>query len=360
MKKIQYVAPSITELEVEYVNDAIRNGWGPQCYDYIHRFEREFALFHGVSHAHSTSSCTGALHLGLAALGIGAGDEVILAETNWVATVAPVVHLGATPVLVDIDPVSWCIDPQRAEEAITPRTKAVIATHLYGNLCALDALSALCERHGLYLIEDAAEAFGALYQGRRAGSFGVFSTFSFHGTKTMTTGEGGMLLTSDPVLYERVCTLNNHGRSRNQTKQFWPDMIGYKFKMSNVQAALGLAQLHRADVLIERKRQTFEGYARLLGERFAMNQPVTAEIVPSYWMPTVVLESAERKEEVLERLASAQVDARTFFWPLSSIFTEMRSLSSNHALDISSRAINLPSPFDINLPQITKIITILN
>jgi perosamine synthetase len=355
MKKIQYVAPSITELEIEYVSDAIRNGWGPQCYDYIVRFEREFAAFHNVTHAHATSSCTGALHLGLAALGIGPGDEVILAETNWVATVAPVVHLGATPVLVDIDPSSWCIDPERAAQAITPRTKAIIATHLYGNLCDLDALHALCERHGLYLIEDAAEAFGALYKGRRAGSFGVFSTFSFHGTKTMTTGEGGMLLTSHSALYERVCTLNNHGRSRSQTKQFWPDMIGYKFKMSNLQAALGLAQLHRADELIDRKRQTFEGYARLLVEYFSMNQSVTEEIVPSYWMPTVVFESADQKNDVLCRLVSAGVDARTFFWPLSSIFPEMRSLSSTHALDISSRAINLPSPFDLTLYEISEI-----
>ena len=169
------------------MTDAVAHGWGPKCYDYLHRFEATIATALNVRQAHATSSCTGALHLGLTALGIGPGDEVILADTNWIATAAPIVHLGAKPVFVDIDPDSWCISASCAEGAITKRTKAIVATHLYGNLCDLQALQALCQQHGLHLIEDAAEALGATYHGRAAGTTGVFGVFSFHGTKTATT-----------------------------------------------------------------------------------------------------------------------------------------------------------------------------
>ncbi|MDO9194076.1 MAG: DegT/DnrJ/EryC1/StrS family aminotransferase, partial [Undibacterium sp.] len=234
-QRIPYTKPSITELEVRYATDATANGWGEHCYDYIHRFEAAFKAHLGVKHAIATSSCTGALHMGLAALGIGVGDEVILADTNWIASAAPIVHLGATPVFVDILAQTWCLDPQQVEAAITPRTKAIIAVHLYGNLCDMDALLAIGERHGIPVIEDAAEAIGSVWHGRRAGSMGAFGSFSFHGTKTITTGEGGMFVTNDDALYNTVLTLSNHGRSRSQKKQFWPDMLGYKYKMSNVQ-----------------------------------------------------------------------------------------------------------------------------
>ena len=189
---IAYTKPSITELEVSYATDAARHGWGAQCYDYLYRFEAAFKTHLGVKHAVATSSFTGALHLGMAALGIGAGDEVILADANWIATAAPIVHLGATPVFVDILADTWCIDPDLVEAAITPRTKAIVAVHLYGNLCEMDRLLAIGQRHGIAVIEDAAEAIGSVWHGRRAGSMGAFGSFSFHGTKTITTGEGGL------------------------------------------------------------------------------------------------------------------------------------------------------------------------
>ena len=214
--RIFYTKPSITDLEVSYAADAAENGWGDQCYAYINRFEALFKQHLGVSHAIATSSCTGALHMGIAALGIGPGDEVIMADTNWIATAAPIVHLGATPVFVDILPDSWCIDPEEAEAAITPRTKAIVAVHLYGNLCDMDRLLAIGEKYGIPIIEDAAEAIGSLHDGRRAGSMGAFGAFSFHGTKTLTTGEGGMFVTNDADLYERVLTLSNHGRTRGR------------------------------------------------------------------------------------------------------------------------------------------------
>jgi len=216
--RISYTRPSITELEVGYAADAAANGWGERCYDYIVRFEDGFCRHLGAAHAIATSSCTGAMHMGLSALGIGRGDEVILADTNWIATAAPIVHLGATPVFVDILPGSWCIDPDEVERHITPRTRAIIATHIYGNLCDLDRLLDIGRRHAIPVIEDAAEAIGSQWNGRRAGSMGTFGTFSFHGTKTLTTGEGGMFVTSDSALFENVLTLSNHGRDRNQKK----------------------------------------------------------------------------------------------------------------------------------------------
>lgn len=169
-RKIPYTKPSITELEVGYATDATRFGWGDHCFDYIHRFEDEFKKHLGVSYAIATSSCTGALQLGMHALGIGPGDEVILAETNWVATLAPILHLGATPVFVDILPDTWCLDPSKVEAAVTPRTKAIVAVHLYGNLCDMEALLAIGSAHGIPVIEDAAEAIGSIWMGKRAGS----------------------------------------------------------------------------------------------------------------------------------------------------------------------------------------------
>ena len=243
--RIPYTRPSVTELEVGYATDAARHGWGEHCYDYLNRFEARFREYLGVKHAIATSSCTGALHMGLAALGVGAGDEVILADSNWIASVAPAVHLGATPVFVDILADSWCLDPAQVEAAITPRTKAIVAVHLYGNLCAMDRLLAIGRAHGIPVVEDAAEALGSIWHAKRAGSLGAFGAFSFHGTKTLTTGEGGMFVTDDDRLHETVLTLSNHGRARGQTRQFWPDMLGFKYKMSNVQAAIGCGQLER-------------------------------------------------------------------------------------------------------------------
>ena len=193
--------------------------------------------------------------MGMAALGIGPGDEVIMADTNWIASAAPIVHLGAKPVFVDIRSDSWCIDPDLAEAAITPRTKAILAVHLYGNLCDMERLLAIGEKHGIPVIEDAAEAIGSEYFGKRAGSMGRFGAFSFHGTKTVTTGEGGMFVTNDAALSSGSSHFRTTaGRADNQ-KQFWPDMVGFKYKMSNIQAALGCAQMERITELIGRKRR---------------------------------------------------------------------------------------------------------
>ena len=347
--RIYYTKPSITELEVRYATDAAANGWGDRCYEYINRFEELFKKHLGVKHAIATSSCTGALHMGMAALGIGHGDEVILADINWIATAAPIVHLGAKPVFVDILPDSWCIDPSKAEAAITPKTKAIVAVHLYGNLCAMHELLAIGQKHGIPVIEDAAEAIGSVYYGKKAGSIGRFGAFSFHGTKTITTGEGGMFVTNDAKLYEQVLTLSNHGRVRGQTKQFWADLVGFKYKMSNIQAAIGCAQIERIEELISDKRRVFSEYFKNLKNlQLAMN-PEPHGTVNGFWMPTFVVQSNLNfnRSNLLKEFSKNNIDGRVFFWPLSSLpmFTENRK--NKFAYTLAKNGVNLPSYFGI-------------
>lgn len=363
MSRIHYTKPSITELEVRYATDAAANGWGDRCYEYIERFEQAFKEHLGVKHAIATSSCTGALHMGMAALGIGCGDEVIMADTNWIATAAPIVHLGGTPVFVDILPDSWCLDPALVEQAITPRTKAIVAVHLYGNLCDMDALIAIGKKHNLPVIEDAAEAIGSIYHGKRAGSMGKFGSFSFHGTKTLTTGEGGMFVTNDDELYELVLTLSNHGRARGQTKQFWPDRVGFKYKMSNIQAAIGCAQMERLEDLISGKRRVFETYQQELSGLPLLMNPEPPGTVNGYWMPTIVVDESLSfdREQLLAAFKSDDIDGRVFFWPISKLdIAGMRSVGeSPHAQAVYPRAVNLPSYHDITADEIARVVKVV-
>jgi perosamine synthetase len=361
MTRIHYTKPSITELEVRYATDAAANGWGEHCYEYITRFESLFRNHIGTKYAIATSSCTGALHMGMAALGIGRDDEVILADTNWIASAAPITYLGAKPVFVDILSDTWCIDPAKAEAAITPRTKAIIAVHLYGNLCDMDALLAIGKRHNLPIIEDAAEAIGSQWQGKRAGSMGAFGAFSFHGTKAVTTGEGGMFVTQDEALYEKVLTLSNHGRAKNQKNQFWPDMIGFKYKMSNIQAAIGCAQLERIEELVADKRRIFNYYAERLSDLPIRMNPEPPGTVNGYWMPSVVADAGVPfdREQLLDEFKSDHIDGRVFFWPLSMLpmFQDMPQHIISYGL--YHRAINLPTYHDLTEAEMDRVIRII-
>jgi len=355
--RIHYTLPSITDLEVAYVTDAARHGWGERCYDYIKRFEGAFAEHLGVRHAIATSSCTGALHMGMAALGIGPGDEVILGDINWIASAAPVTYLGAKPVFVDVLPDTWCLDPALVEAAITPATKAILAVHLYGNLCDMDALLDIGRRHGLPVIEDAAEGIGSQYHGRRAGSMGAFGAFSFHGTKTLTTGEGGIFVTQDEALFEKVLGMSNHGRVAGQAKQFWPDLIGFKYKMSNLQAAVGCAQVERIEELIAAKRRIYAAYAERLSDLPLALNPQQPGTVNGCWMPTAVVHEgvAFDREALLADFKADQIDGRIFFWPLSMLpmFEDRPEHIVSHGLQF--RGINLPSYHDLGDAGIDRV-----
>lgn len=359
---IPYTRPSITRLEREKVADAMLNGWGKSCYDYISLFEKKFRDYVQTEYSIATSSCTGALHLGLAAMGIGPGDEVILADTNWIATAVPIVHLGATPVFVDILQDTWCLDPVKVEAAINPRTRAIIAVHLYGNLCEMNQLIAISEKYGIPIIEDAAEAIGSIYFGRHAGSIGKFGVYSFHGTKTITTGEGGMFVTNDQGLYDRVLTLSNHGRDRNQAKQFWPDAVGYKYKMSNIQAAMGCGQLERIDELVGRKREIMEYYRSFISTIPGLTtNPEYDGTINGAWMPTAVFANGHgvSREMIVSAFRQENIDARVFFWPLSGLPMFPTRTKNSNSESIAARAINLPSFHDITLDQQDRICHVL-
>jgi perosamine synthetase len=349
-------------VEVRLVRDAVQNGWGSSCYDYIEKFEKNWTSHLGVKFAIATSSCTGALHMGLAALGVGRGDEVILADSNWVASVAPVVHLGARPVFVDILPDTWCLDPFQVERAITRRTRAILAVHLYGNLCDMDRLLRLGRRHGIPVIEDAAEAIGSVWRGRKAGSMGRFGAFSFHGTKTLTTGEGGIFVTNDQKLHTKVMTLANHGRAPRENRQFWASYIGYKYKMSNLQAALGCGQLRRVQEMVARKREILAYYRRKLqGEEGIMMNPEHPGTRLGAWMPTVVFppESGINRARLLEAFRKKNIDARVFFWPLSGLPMFRPVRTNRHAWSIPNRAINLPSYHDMTRKDQDRVIQVI-
>jgi perosamine synthetase len=361
-QKIFYTKPSISTLEIKYATDAATNGWGENCYDYINRFEKLFKNHLGVKYSIATSSCTGALHMGMSALNIGPGDEVIMADTNWIATASPIVHLGAKPVFVDILKDSWCLDPNKVESAINSKTKAIIAVHLYGNLCEMDKLLQIGKKYNIPVIEDSAEAIGSVYKGSRAGSMGLFGTFSFHGSKTITTGEGGMFVTNNSEIYEKVLTLSNHGRSREQQKQFWSDVVGFKYKLSNIQAAIGCAQMERIEELINRKRNILKLYKKNLEiiDGITMN-PEPKETINGSWMPTIIFDKqlGVTREKIKDALNNENIDARVFFWPLSSL-PMFQSIKENiNSISICERAINLPSYFDIQDEQIERICEIV-
>ena len=293
MNRIPMAKPSITEKEISYVDDAMRTGWGARCYDYIKKFENKFKEYLGCSYCLSTSSCTGAINLALATIGLNPGDEVILSEISWITAASPVMYFGAKPVFVDILENSWCIDSKKIEEAITPKTKIIFVTHIYGNVVEMDEVVKIAKKHDLVIIEDCAEALGSEYKGKKVGTIGDLGVFSFHGAKTLTTGEGGMISTNNEEYYKKAAKLNNGGREIDGSNMFYADMIGYKYKISNFQAALGLAQLERAEELVERKRQIFYEYKEKLSSisEITMN-PEPEHIKNSFWLPVVIFDKS--------------------------------------------------------------------
>ena len=363
-ERIPVAGPSISEREIELVADAARNAWYKNHAEFNNRFERMLADYVGVSHAVSTPHCTAALHLALAALGVGPGDEVIAPDVTWIASVAPIVYVGAEPVLVDIDPVTWCLDPSAVERAIGPRTKAIIGVDLYGSTCDWARLQDIADRHGLALIEDAAEALGSVYHGRRAGAFGRVSAFSFHGSKTVVTGEGGMLATNDKNFFDRVLFLRDHGRNPGD-RYFLNTEIAFKYRMSGVQAALGVAQMERIDELIAHKRAIFGWYR----DRLSSLKGVTLNAEPpntqnSYWMVTAVLDPqiGLDKFALMTELDKRNIDSRPFFSPLSSLPAfearprAKRFLSANdEGQRVSKYGVNLPSGYNMTEEKVAIV-----
>ena len=352
MERIPISGPWITQKEIDYVTDAVTNAWYGNANVYYERFEKAFASYLGVHRAISLPSCTSAIHLSLAALGIGPGDEVIVPDLTWIASAAPVSYVGATTVFADVDLDSWCLSAESFEACVSPKTKAVIPVDLYGNMPDMEAILDVAKRHGVAVIEDAAEAVGAEYKGKKAGSFGVSGTFSFHGSKTMTTGEGGMLVTDYEDLFKRAMVLRDHGRPPGDT-MFCNTDVAFKYKMSSMQAALGLAQIERIDELIDKKRRIFSWYWEGLKdiESVTLNSEA-ADTKNVYWMVTVIIDGKRglEKEELMRLLAEKSIDSRPFFRPLSSIPAYASSEQAGLARVRNHVSYQL-APFGVNLPS---------
>lgn len=365
MQRIRIAGPSITQKEIDYAAEAVRTAWYENANVPVSRFEQAMAGRHKRRFATALPSCTSGLHLAIAALRIGRGDEVIVPELTWIASAAPIAYVGATPVFADVDRDSWCLDPASFEASVTPRTKAAIVVDLYGNMPDWDALCRIAERHGVALIEDAAEAIGSLYRGRPAGSFGVASTFSFHGSKTLTTGEGGMLLTDDEKLYQRCSTLQDHGRKRGDTS-FFNEEIGFKYRMSAMQAAVGLAQFERLDDLIARKREIFDWYRRRLEgvDGITLNSEA-ADVFNTYWMVNILVDPGvgATKEDLVSELGKRDVDSRPMFYPLSMIpafrdtpQAQVATRLNRVAYDTSRRGVCLPSGLNMTEDLVDRVV----
>ncbi len=352
MERIPVSGPSITSREIEYVTDAVTTGWYDLANVYHQRFEKAFAAYHGAKHAIALPSCTSAIHLSLLAFGIGPGDEVIVPECTWIATAAPISYVGADPVLADIDAGSWCLSAESFSATITPRTRAVIPVDLYGGMPDLAEIRRIADQHGIHVIEDAAEAIGSQFRGRLAGTWGHTGVFSFHGSKTMTTYEGGMLITDDDHVHQRALILRDHGRNPGD-RMFFNAEVGHKYKMSSMQAALGLAQIERIEELVARKREIFSWYrAALAGvPGIALNRE-DAQTRNSYWMVTVILDPSYgmRKEQLMDLLSQEGIDSRPFFHPLSTLPAYQGNAAAQR-WRARNQVSHTLSPFGLNLPS---------
>lgn len=355
MKKILAAKPSISELEIQYVTDAVKNGWGENCYDYVLKLKEITREYFCCGDTWPTSSCHGALHMALMALGVKPEDEVIVPRSTWVGSVFPISWLGANPVFVDSLSDTWCIDPKAIERAMTPKTKAIIAVHLYGNLCEMDEIMAIGEKFGVPVIEDAAEAIGSEYKGRKAGGIGDFGVFSFHGTKTLTTGEGGLLTTNRIDLVEKVNTIDSQGRKKG-AKLFWVDEIGLKYKMSNLQAALGVAQFERVEDIVNKKREIFSWYQERIGFLEVGSMNIEQDYAKnSYWMPTLVFNDPNvNSEMIIQKMNSRGIAVRPFFYDVDILpmYRRKNVIVRNH------KGINFPSYGELTKDDVMYICNI--
>ena len=351
MKSIPVAGPSITQKEIGYVTDAVTNAWYEKANMYHEKFEQAFQNYIGSEYSIALPSCTSALHLSLLAIGIGPGDEVIVPDCTWIATAAPIFYVGATPVFADIDKNTWCLSEESLQECITSHTKAVIPVDLYGGMPDYRAISEIAHDHDMVVIEDAAEAIGSEYNGKKAGSFGLTGCFSFHGSKTLTTGEGGMLVTEDKAVYDRAQFLRDHGRIPGDVS-FRNREVGYKYKMSSMQAALGLAQLERVNELVDRKREIFGWYREELGniQGIQLNAELNG-VKNSYWMSSVVFDPSLQcpKEKILKAFGEAGIGCRPFFSPLSSLPAYEGTILARMAAERNKNAYAI-GPYGINLP----------
>lgn len=355
-KMILTAGPSITSKEIDYVIDAVTNGWNENWNCYISRLESAFSNYVSLKYSISTSSATGALHLALLSLGISQGDEVILPELSWVASASSITYVGAVPVFCDVDPNTWCIDPSKIEQHITKNTKAIMPVHLYGHPAEMKQISKIAKKHNLYIIEDAAPAIGSYIYNKPAGSFGDISCFSFQGAKILSSGEGGVICINSSDIFDKVKIFSDHGR--DPSSEFIASQIGYKYKMSNLQAAMALAQLERLEELVEKKRQIYHWYAEQLSDISAIKLSTEAiNCRCNHWMTSFEILDIETypRDHVRSKMKNCMIDTRPVFSPLSSLPMFKGDMSNINAYRIGNNSINVPSGHNLDHESVSYI-----
>ena len=354
MKKITSAGPSITQAEIDLVTEAIQVGWQEKMNWYIDQFVSEFSEYIGVKHCLPTSHCTDAIHLAMLAMDIGLGDEVIVPDLTWVASVSPIIYVGATPVFADVDPVSLCITAESIEQCITSKTKAVVVVDLLGNMPEWREILDLCQKRGIRIIEDAAEGLGATYEGKQAGTFGEVSLFSFNATKLIMSGQGGALCTNDYSLYKKAKLHSHHGIDKELTgKYFWSNVLGYNYNWTNIQAALALAQLRRIKELIAYKKWLFHEYKKHLSKIDGIQLSSAKKNVDAvYWISIAIVDEkyGMDKEELIKRFIEYQIDIRPLFYPVSTMPPFRPYVVDKNMRDVNPTTYNL-SKYGVCLPN---------
>lgn len=350
--------PSLFGNEKKYVNECLDSSWISSKGRFVADFETKFAAYTTVCYATSVTNGTTALHLALLALGISPGDEVIVPTLTYIASVNAITYTGATPVFVDSLADTWQMDPDEVRRKITPRTRAIMVVHLYGHPCDMDSLVTIAKEHGIFLLEDCAEAFGALYKGHHVGTFGDIATYSFFGNKTITTGEGGMVVTNDETLYDRAVHFKGQGLAKH--REYWHDVIGYNYRMTNICAAIGLAQLERADEILTKKRQVAHWYSECLSDLPLTFHHEVGDVRHSYWMCSVLAENREKRDQLRDALERNGIETRPVFFPIHTMPMYAQKFQRHPvAENLGWRGINLPSWPEITKKQVVSIVAII-
>ena len=356
---ISTAGPSITAFEVSFTSDAVKSGWNTHHSDYLSRFSREFGSYVGAEYVIPTDSCTSALHLGLWALGVGPGDEVIVPDLTWVATANAVKYVGATPIFADIDKKTWCLDPSSVRSLVSPRTKAIIPVHLYGYVADLTELDLICREFNLSLLQDAAPGIGSMFLGKGVAQYGDFSAFSFQGAKLLVSGEGGVLTTNNKSLYEKAFKIADVGR---RPGTFWIETYGKKMKMSNLTASLALGQMQSVERQIEKKRKINNWYRDLLSELPDLKFQEEDERSRSInWMTSINLENYNNsRDDFAKELLKKGIDTRPVFPAISQYPIWDREITpQNNAQSIGSNSLNLPSGVKLSKKTIEFICAVI-
>ena len=351
---IPIAEPDLGSSELSYVVDCVRSNWISSQGRYVRSFEDLFREFTGSGYAVAVSNGTAALHLALAALDIGRGDEVIVPSLTFIATANAVAYTGAIPVFADSEEDTWNIDPACIEKLITDRTRAIIPVHLYGQPCKMEEIQSIARKYELYVIEDAAEAIGAKYKSQSVGSIGNIGCFSFFGNKVITTGEGGMLVTDSKDIFEKARILRDHGM--DPSRKYWHPWIGFNYRMTNLQAAVGVGQLERIDDILDHKRTIVDTYRTELQQVKGLTLPPENDWSNNVcWMFSVLLEHNRSREAMLERLYRNNIEVRPFFHPVHSMPPYKDNVSLPVCEHLSSRGLSLPSYPKLEESEIGRI-----